>query len=35
VTAENHANIEIRKISNWAKGNKITFNEEKSQVMVI
>ena len=33
--AENHANIEIRKISKWAKVNKITFNEQKSQVMVI
>jgi len=32
--AENHANIEIR-ISNWAKENKITFNEQKSKVMVM
>jgi hypothetical protein len=33
--ADNHVNIEIRKISNWAKENKITFNEQKSKVMVI
>jgi len=33
--AENHANIEIRKISNWAKEIKITFNEQKSKVMMI
>ena len=33
--AENHANIEVRKISNWAKENKITFNERKSKVMMI
>ena len=33
--AENYANIEIRKITNWAKENKITFNEQKSKVMVI
>jgi hypothetical protein len=33
--AENRTNIEIRKISNWAKENKITFNEQKSKVMVI
>jgi len=33
--AENYANIEISKISNWAKDNKITFNEQKSKVMVV
>jgi hypothetical protein len=33
--AENYANIEIRKITNWARENKITFNEQKSKVMVI
>jgi len=27
--------MEIRKISNWAKENKVTFNEQKSKVMVI
>jgi hypothetical protein len=32
--AENHANIEIRKISDWARENKITLNERKPQVMV-
>ena len=33
--AENHANVEIRKMSDWAKGNKITLNEQKSKVMMI
>jgi len=33
--AENHANVEIRKMSNWAKENKITFNEQKSKIMMI
>jgi hypothetical protein len=32
--AENYANIEIGKI-NWAKDNKITFNNQKSKVMVV
>jgi ribonuclease HI len=33
--AENITNIEINKISIWAKNNKINFNEQKSKVMVI
>ena len=33
--AENISNIEISKITKWAKNNKINFNEEKSKVMVI
>ena len=33
--AENFANIEISKITKWAEDNKITFNEQKSKVMVI
>jgi len=33
--AENYANIEIRKITKWAKDNKITFNELKSKAMVV
>jgi hypothetical protein len=33
--AENYANIDIGKISNWAKENKITFNEQKSKVMLL
>ncbi|GFG35110.1 hypothetical protein Cfor_01406, partial [Coptotermes formosanus] len=33
--AENLTNIEISKILNWAKDNKIIFNEQKSKVMVI
>jgi ribonuclease HI len=32
---ENNANIEMDKIANWAKDNKITFNEEKSKVMLL
>lgn len=33
--AENFANIEISKITKWAEDNKITFNEQKSKVMVV
>jgi len=33
--AENFANVEKRKITNWAKENKITFNEQKSKVMLV
>jgi len=33
--AENFANIEISKITNWARDNKITFNEQKSKVIVV
>jgi len=33
--AENLANIEMGKITRWAKNNKITFNENKSKVMLI
>jgi hypothetical protein len=33
--AENFTNIERSKILNWAKDNKITFNEQKSKVMVV
>ena len=32
---ENFANIEIGKITNWAKENKITFNEQKSKAMLV
>jgi Reverse transcriptase (RNA-dependent DNA polymerase). len=32
---ENKANIKINKISNWAKNNKITFNTNKTQVMLV
>jgi hypothetical protein len=31
--AENIANIELSKISSWAKKNKIRFNEQKSKAM--
>jgi len=33
--AENIANVELDKISAWAKDNKIRFNEQKSKVMVM
>jgi len=33
--AENIANVEMEKILNWAKDNKIRFNEEKSKAMVM
>jgi len=33
--AENIANVEMDKISIWAKDNKIRFNEEKSKVMLM
>ena len=33
--AENMANVEMTKISAWAKNNKIKFNEEKSKVMIV
>ena len=33
--AKNFCNIELRKITHWAKDNKILFNEQKSQIMLI
>jgi len=33
--AENYANIEISKITKWAKDNKITFKEQNSKAMVV
>jgi len=33
--AENFSNCELSKITAWSKSNKITFNEEKSKVMLI
>jgi len=33
--AENIANIELSKISLWAKDNKFRFNEQKSQPMLL
>jgi hypothetical protein len=33
--AENMANIELRKISSWANDNKIRFNEQKSNAMLL
>jgi ribonuclease HI len=33
--AENITNMEMNKIQNWAKNNKINFNEQKSKAMVI
>jgi len=33
--AENIANVELNKISVWAKDNKIRFNEQNSKVMLL
>jgi hypothetical protein len=33
--AENIANVELCKISAWAKENKIRFNEQKSKVTLM
>ena len=33
--AENIMNVELSKISDWAKENKLLFNEQKSQVMLM
>jgi hypothetical protein len=30
--AENTANIELKKLSKWAKDNKVRFNDQKSKV---
>jgi len=35
IEAENMANIELTKISAWAKDNKIHFNEQKSKTMLM
>ena len=32
---ENNANNEMDKIANWARDNKIKFNEEKSKAMLL
>ena len=32
---EYNTNIELRKIVSWARNNKITFNDEKSKVMIL
>ena len=33
--AENYANIELHKVTTWAKNNKMEFHEQKSKVMLI
>ena len=35
VEVENFTNIEMSKITNWSKENKIKFNNHKSKVMLI
>ena len=32
---ENTANIELKKITKWAKDNKVRFNDQKSKVMLM
>ena len=33
--AENYANLEMVKISKWATNNKVSFNEQKSKILLI
>ena len=33
--AENIMNVELSKISDWARENQLQFNEQKSQVMLM
>ena len=33
--AENYGNLEMAKISNWATNNKVSFNEQKSKILLI
>jgi hypothetical protein len=35
VEAENLMNLELSKISDWARSNKIRFNEKKSKAMLM
>jgi hypothetical protein len=35
IDADNYANIETQKVAKWARNNKISFNDQKSKVMVI
>jgi len=35
VEVENYANIETEKIANWARNTKMSFNDQKSKVMII
>jgi len=35
VEVENYANIEIKKVANWARNNKMRFNDQKSKVTII
>ena len=33
--AENITNVELSKITDWARENKLQFNEQKSQVVLV
>jgi len=35
VEVENYANIETQKVAKWARNNKMSFNDQKSKVMII
>jgi len=35
VEVENYANIETQKVANWARNNRMSFNDQKSKVMTI
>jgi len=32
---ENYANVEMRKINEWSRRNKIKFNDKKSKAMLV
>ena len=35
VGVENYASIEAQKVANWARNNKMCFDDQKSKVMLI
>ena len=35
VEVENYANIEAQKVAQWARNNKISFNDQKSKITII
>jgi len=35
VEVENYTNIETKKVAKWPRNNKISFNDQKSKVMII
>jgi hypothetical protein len=35
IEVENYANIETQKVAKWARNNKMSFNDQKSKVIII